>query len=594
LGKKISDKERPEAFNKFRDEAFTKAKVNYDKSNLIHYETYRKSLRRFGLVDDFQMFKYPDTAFSYDLRTEDGIASLMTKVAEDYLEIKNGFESDPQSIRDELWPLFRVDYNPKFESFANDQLTEIDMDISQIDKIIATEGKDEGASKAAAKGTSLEGTVGNPIDLAESIRYTVDLRYIQSFGYKMEGIKDTIGKQDLFNLVQRNLGKDAPFKISEEEQTARDLAELKERAAKSKESPINEPAPAAGTEKTSTSPVNEAGDKAAGPTGAAPINPVESKDATKPAEVSATTPSTSSSPAEVVAEKPPVATEQGNILNVQMEPTPVTVTPPEASATTINQTNVATPAASPEASTSTSSSEKILKTESEKSTVNETKVKKGGFSKFLKNITESKIGQSLNLPGLVETAKDFAKVTKSEVLGGLPDFQKVKTGPNLINQVKESSKESVQAFKESTKTQKALEVVNQAKEMVSNKEKEQILEKSPQTTTATTKTETIEKAAPAVTPAAVSNTTNVTQNQGGAQATTNTTAQTTQEGSTSSQNVQNAAQSTTYQPAQMTTDLPQTQVGGQPAAFNTSEMEERLRRIEHVLMDGLEVTIKQY
>jgi hypothetical protein len=254
LGKKINDKERPEAFNRFRDEAFTKAKANYDSSNLIHYETYRKALRRFGLVDDFQMFKYPDTAFSYDLRTEDGIASLMAKVAEDYLEIKNGFESDPQSIRDELWPLFRVDYNPKFESFANDQLAEIDMDISQIDKIIKTEGGDEGASKAAAKGTSLEGTVGNPISLAESIRYTVDLRYIQSFGYTMEGIKNTIGKQDLFNLVQRNLGKDAPFKLSEEEQKAMDLAELKERAAQSKTSPINEPT--LPTEPAPTSPLN--------------------------------------------------------------------------------------------------------------------------------------------------------------------------------------------------------------------------------------------------------------------------------------------------------------------------------------------------
>ena len=254
MGKKINDKERPEAFNRFRDEAFTKAKANYDSSNLIHYETYRKALRRFGLVDDFQMFKYPDTAFSYDLRTEDGIASLMAKVAEDYLEIKNGFESDPQSIRDELWPLFRVDYNPKFESFANDQLAEIDMDISQIDKIIKTEGGDESVSKAAAKGTSLEGTVGNPISLAESIRYTVDLRYIQSFGYTMEGIKNTIGKQDLFNLVQRNLGKDAPFKLSEEEQKAMDLAELKERAAQSKTSPINEPT--LPTEPAPTSPLN--------------------------------------------------------------------------------------------------------------------------------------------------------------------------------------------------------------------------------------------------------------------------------------------------------------------------------------------------
>lgn len=594
MGKRISDKERPAAFNKFRDEAFKKAKVNYDENNAIHSETYRRALRRFGLIDDSQVPSYPDNVSSYDLRTEEGISSLMAKVADEYLEIKNGYESDPQYIRDALWPLFIVKYNPKFESFADGQLAEIKMTLSQIDKIIETEGAEEGVSKAAAKGTSLEGTVGNPIDVAESIRNTINLRYIQSFGYKLEGFSESISKDDLFNYVQRNLGKGAPFKISEEEQTARDLAELKERSAKSKESSINSSSPEATKEKSTSSPVNEMEDMTATPAGKTPINPPESKEVTKPAEVSTGTPSTSSSPAEVVSEKPPVASEKENILNVQMEPTPVTVTPPAASATTINQTNVATPAASPEATTSTSSSEKILKTESEKSTVNETKVKKGGFSKFLKNITESKIGQSLNLPGLVETAKDFAKVTKSEVLGGLPNLEKMKTSPNLINQVKESSKESVQAFKESTKTQKALEVVNQAKEMVSNKEKEQILEKSPQTTTATTKTETIEKAAPAVTPATVSNTTNVTQNQGGAQTTTNTSAQTTQEGSMSSQSVQNSTESPAYQPAQMTTSLPQTQVGGQPTVFNTGEMEERLRRIEHVLMNGLEVTIKQY
>jgi hypothetical protein len=589
LGKKIKDSERPAEFARIRDIVFANAKISYDSNNLIHYESYRKALNRFGLVDDFLMIKYPETILKYDLSKEDDITSLMGEVASEYSDVIQRNQRDPAGLRADLWQLFRPDYNPKFEGFAEEQLEPIEMTLNQLDKIIKTEDDEEEESRGKAKGTSLEGTFGNPVDLAMTLRKIIDLRYIKSFGYSLEANNDDLSKQDIFAYVQMNLTSDAPFKESEES------SKKEEASTGTSASPLNTTEPVKSGEKGTISSINASEEKKETVVEQSAINPVERTGSDKTTEISGGAPSTSSTPAEVTAEtKAPMPAAGENILNVQMEPTPVTVTPPEASATTINQTNVATPAASPEAATSTSSSEKILKTESEKSTVNETKVKKGGFSKFLKNITESKIGQSLNLPGLVETAKDFAKVTKSEVLGGLPDFQKVKTGPNLINQVKESSKESVQAFNESTKTQKALEVVNQAKEMVSNKEKEQILEKSPQTTTATTKTETIEKAAPAVTPATVSNTTNVTQNQAGAQTTTNTASQTTQEGSMTSQNVQNAAQSTTYQPAQMTTDLPQTQVGGQPAAFNTSEMEERLRRIEHVLMDGLEVTIKQY
>jgi hypothetical protein len=583
LGKKIKDSERPAEFARIRDIVFANAKISYDSNNLIHYESYRKALNRFGLVDAFLMVKYPETILKYDLSKEDDITSLMGEVASEYSDVIQRNQRDPAGLRADLWQLFRPDYNPKFEGFAEEQLAPIEMTLDQLDKIIETEDDEAEESRGKAKGTSLEGTFGNPVDLAMTLRKIIDLRYIKSFGYSLEGNDDDLSKRDIFEYVQMNLTSEAPFKESEE------------KTSDAGKSPLNATTPTTAGEKTASSSINVSEEKKEKPTGeASAINPATTGGETK-SDVSAASPTTSSAQAEVTSETPPPAPVAGeNILNVQMEPTPVNVTSPESS-TIINQTQpAATPAAPVEAPTSTSTSEKILKTESEKSTVNETKVKKGGFSKFMEKITESKLGQSLNLPGLKEAAKDFAKVTKSEVLGKLPDFEKVKTGPNLINQLKESSKESVQAFKESTKTNKALEVMNQTKEMLSSKEKEKILETSPSTSTATVKTETIEKSTPAVVPTAVSNTTNLTQNQGGDQTSTNVSAQTTQEGSTSSQTVQNTTPTTSYQPAQMTTDLPQTQVGGQPGVFNTGEMEERLRRIEHVLMNGLEVTIKQY
>ncbi len=589
MGKKIKDSERPAEFARIRDIVFANAKISYDSNNLIHYESYRKALNRFGLVDDFLMIKYPETILKYDLSKEDDITSLMGEVASEYSDVIQRNQRDPAGLRADLWQLFRPDYNPKFEGFAEEQLEPIEMTLDQLDKIIKTEDDEEEESRGKAKGTSLEGTFGNPVDLAMTLRKIIDLRYIKSFGYSLEANNDDLSKQDIFAYVQMNLTSDAPFKESEES------SKKEEASTGTSASPLNTTEPVKSGEKGTVSSINASEEKKETIVEQSAINPVEKTGSDKTTEISGGAPSTSSTPAEVTAatQAPtPVAGE--NILNVQMEPTPVTVTSPESS-TIINQSSpTTTPAAPVEAPTSTSTSEKILKTESEKSTVNETKVKKGGFSKFMEKITESKLGQSLNLPGLKEAAKDFAKVTKSEVLGKLPDFEKVKTGPNLINQLKESSKESVQAFKESTKTNKALEVMNQTKEMLSSKEKEKILETTPSTSTATAKTETIEKSMPIVTPAAVSNTTNLTQNQGGAQTATNVSTQTTQEGSTSSQTVQNTTPTTSYQPAQMTTDLPQTQVGGQPGVFNTGEMEERLRRIEHVLMNGLEVTIKQY
>jgi hypothetical protein len=592
LGKKIKDAERPAEFSRIRDLIFKETKVNYDSSNLVHYETYRRALRRFGLVNDMMAFTYPDSISKYDLRTEEGITELMRDVSKEYTEIKNDIDSDPVSMRDTLWPLFRTDYNPKFEAFADGELAEIEMTLAQIDKIIKTEGLEKKVSDEAAKGTSLEGTFGNPFDLAESIRNSINIRYIQSFGYKIEGISESIGKQDLFDLVQRNLGKGAPFKLSEEEQTARDLAELKERAAASKESPLNQPETQK-TEEKAASSINTAEEKKeVAKTEASAINPAEVGSEVK-SETSATAPTTSSTPSEVATEVPPPSTAGGeNILNVQMEPTPVNVTAPSSKSTVINQATTASPAKT-ESVTSTSKSETVLKTESEKSAVNEVKEKKGGFSKFLEKITDSKIGQSLNLSGLAETAKDFAKVTKSQVLGSIPSLEKIKSSPSGINQFKESLKESATAISESSKTESAMNSVDKLKEIFSNKEKEAILEKSPQTLTETQKTEVIEKTAPSVTPLPAANLLNTTQNASTQTSTASTVNQSTQEGGSTSQTIQNTNQSTVSQPAPSSTEAGASPAGGASTGMSTSEMERTLKNIEFHLLNGIEVTVKQ-
>lgn len=314
------------------------------------------------------------------------------------------------------------------------------------------------------------------------------------------------------------------------------------------------------------------------------INPFEKSGYDKSIEILGGAPSTSSTPAELVTEAQPVSPTGGEtVLNVKMEPIPVTVSSP-TSTTIINQ--APSSAAEP---TITATAEPAPK-----STVNETSIKKMRFSNLMEKIKESTIVNALGLPELKETVGDFAKVTKSQALGVLPDFKKVKGEANAINQIKESSTESIQAFKESTKTQNALEMMNNVTEMISNKEKEKIIESEPSVSTNMTKTETIEKSTPTVTPVTVSNTVTSTQNQGSTQTTNVESNQSTQGGSSSSQTVQNTNQSTQYQPAKMTTDLPQTQMANQPTILNTGEMEERLRRIEYALLNGIEVTIKQY
>ena len=588
MGKKIKDSERPEAFNKFRAEAFSKAKVNYDETNAIHSETYRRALRRFGLIDDSQVPSYPDSVSSYDLRTEEGISSLMAKVAEEYVEIKNGYESDPEYMRDVLWPLFIVKYNPKFETFANDQLTEIKMTLSQIDAIIETEGADEGVSKATAKGTSLEGIVGSPVSVAESIRNTINLRYIQSFGYKLKGFSEAISKDDLFDYVQRNLGKGAPFKISDEEQKSRDLAELKERAAKSKESPINSSA-SEGVDKAQASPVNEMDDVTATPSGTAPINAPES---TSPAESKTTEAATSaavtSAPAEVAKET--AAPPSETILNVNLEKE---VTPaPAAGSTQTTINNQATVEAPKEVSSSSekveSSTNTILKTDSTKSTaINETKEKSGKFSSFLEKASESKIGKAINLGGIVsdikDQAKDFGAVTKSELgLGKGGPLSKLGTGAlNLVDRLKESKKEKSTVLSDNTTASTSSASINATTSEKTSTDTEKILSEKPGVSTSTSTSETIEKnkmivkpepVAPIVPPAQVTQnveTSNTSQ-------TNQTSAPTTETSQTT--NVENQGSSQT------------TNAGASPGISmpNFAEMERLLSNIQKILVLGID------
>ena len=611
MGKKITSKERPEAFNKFRDEAFAKAKVNYDKSNLIHYETYRKSLRRFGLVDDFQMFKYPDTAFSYDLRTEDGIASLMAKVTEDYIELKNGYDSDPRSIMDDLWTLFKVDYNPKFESFANDQLAEIDMDISQIDKIIATEGQDEGASKAAAKGTSLEGTVGNPISLAENIRYTINLRYIQSFGYKIEGIKDTIGKQDLFNLVQKNLGKDAPFKISEEEQKARDLAELKERASKSKttSSPVNsESSPASSANASTSSSVNSEKTTPSSEnktTASSPINSTTAK-TSEGTSVTNTDGGVTSKTGELQAENI-LDAAPSQAINVNLENKPAESKPAVSASSTTNTSNTSnsttvndakstsTETSSPSntaSNVSTTGDKNIMKVEnttnqSSSSTVNEAKPEKqkGGFLSKVGNFAK-KAGAVLNLPSvgeLGEQAKGLFGATGANISSRISEVK----NSFAINSNKEESNSSPTS---STVTNS----VNSSNTTAATKPNDILAVPNTGTTSTTSdilKTETqtamnVEQNKPAVaaTSSPITNQTTQTTNPAASAVSNTSNSQNTSSSATTTSNVSQNTQSAA-QPA----GAP---AGGGGVNVDMNQLAQSITRLERILISGIEVTIK--
>jgi len=210
LSKKIDDKARPFEFSRIRDLVFKEAGVNYDVTNPIQYETYRKALDRFGLIDSFRNFKYPETVLKYDLKKEEGVTYLMKEVAAEYADLIKSYTDDPKGIIPDLWPLFRVDYNPKFEAFADEKLAIADITLAQIDDILKTADGDDEESRDAAKGTGLETSVPNPIILAETLRRHINLKYVESLGYKVDGIKDdaSLSRYLRFNLADDDSDKE--------------------------------------------------------------------------------------------------------------------------------------------------------------------------------------------------------------------------------------------------------------------------------------------------------------------------------------------------------------------------------------------------
>ena len=227
MSKKIDDKTRPFEFSRIRDLVFKEAGVNYDTSNPIQYETYRKALDRFGLIDSFRNFKYPETVLKYDLKKEEGVTDLMKGVAAEYADLIKSYTDDPKGIIPDLWPLFRVDYNPKFEAFADGKLAIAKIKLAQIDSILKTADDDEEESRDAAKGTGLETSVPNPIVLAETLRRHVNLKYVESLGYKVDGIKD-----------DASLSRYLRFNLADDESVTEESKEAK--PAESPSSPINQ------------------------------------------------------------------------------------------------------------------------------------------------------------------------------------------------------------------------------------------------------------------------------------------------------------------------------------------------------------------
>jgi hypothetical protein len=584
LGKKIKAGERPAEFARIRDIVFANSKISYDPSNLIQYESYRKALNRFGLVDDFLMIKYPETILKYDLSKEDDITNLMGEVASEYSDVIQRNERDPAGLRADLWQLFRPDYNPKFEGFAEEQLEPIEMTLNQLDKIIKTEDDEEEESRGKAKGTSLEGTFGNPVDLAMTLRRIIDLRYIKSFGYSLEANDDDLSKQDILAYVQMNLTNDAPFKGSGES------SKNEESSTKTDSSPLNTTSATKPEEKGATS-INTAGETT-GPVGASTsaINEPTTKASieTKTSE-SAADGSLTSTGAELSKETstPPATTTVNVNLEKDKPSAPTSETPP---ATILNtQTTIEKPKETASSSEKVeSSTNTILKTDSTKSTaINETKEKSGKFSSFLEKASESKIGKAINLGGIVsdlkDQAKDFGAVTKSELgLGKGGPLSKLGTGAlNLVDRLKESKKEKSTASSDKTTASTSNASINTTTAEKTSTDTEKILSEKPGVSTSTSTSETIEKnkmivkpepVVPIVPPA------QVTQNveTSNASQTNQTSAPTTETSQTT--NVENQGSSQT------------TNAGASPGISmpNFAEMERLLSNIQKILVLGID------
>jgi hypothetical protein len=615
LGKKptsksIGNKERPAEFTRISDLVFKEAKINYNPSSAVDYEIYRRALKRFGLLNDFFMFQYPETISRFDLRTEEGITSLMKEIANEYIEIDEGITADPQSMRDVLWPLFRVDYNPKFAPFADAQLAEIKMTIDEIDEIIATENNDASESVEAAKGTSLEGTVGNPVSVAESIRTTINLRYIQSFGYKLSGFSEKISESALFDYVQLNLGDDAPFKLSKEEQKAREAEELRKFSEKSKSSSSAVNSGSSSTSATPASTSSSVNSEKTTPssenkTGAtSPINSTTAKTA-EGTSVTGSEGGVTSKTGELQTENI-LNTTPSQAINVNLENKPTESKPAASASSTTNTSNTSnsttvndakstsTETSSPSntaSNVSTTGDKNIMKVEntnnqSSSSTVNESKPEKekGGFLSKVGNFAK-KAGAALNLPSvgeLGEQAKGLFGATGANISSRISEVK----NSFAINSNKEESNSSPTS---STATNS----VNSSNTTANTKPNDILAVPNTGTTSNTSdilKTETqtamnVEQNKPAVaaTQSPVTNQTTQSTNPAASAVSNTSNSQNTSSPTTTTSNVSQNTQSAVQQP-------------GSPAGggvnVDTNQLAQSITRLERILISGIEVTIK--
>lgn len=607
MGKKIKESERPAEFSRIRDIVFKGAGVRYVSGNTVDDEIYRRALRRFGLVDDSMKFQYPDAVSGYDFKSEEGITSFMGQAAKEYAEIDRGITADPASMKEELWPLFTVEHNPKYQPFVDSELASVKMNYSQLNQILKAGESDIAKSREAAKGTSLEGTVGSPFGLAESLMYTINLRYIQSFGYKLQGFKDKGAANGLFDEVQRNLADGAPFKLSKEEQNAREMAELKS-LSESNKSPVN----SSGPRETSTSeepsaPINSTG------TEPKPISTVSNNTINPATAKSSETTAVTNSEGSVTSKTGELQTENilgttpSQAINVNLETKPTETKPVgestvnsntvsnTSSSTTVNDSK---PTSSVTNNTETSSSilgvtgdKKIMKVEnttnqSSSSTVNEPKKEKekGGFLSKVGNFAK-KAGAALNLPSVAELGE------QAKGLFGA-------AGSNIssrISEVKESfsinsnNRESEALPKTSSSTNS----VNSTNASAINKT--EILG-APKTETTSNpenvlKTETqnsmnVEQKPPSMV-AASTPVTESNQTASTVASTNVSTATNTSQTATSPQTVTSNVSQNTQSPNQ-----PAENSGGVGVNVDINQLAQSIMRLERILINGIDVTIK--
>lgn len=616
MGKKIKDKERAEVFGRLRKEIFGQKGLPAEPGkDIISDFRYNRIAEMFGIRSESGEMVYPDNSGSqWDYTSEEGIRKTVVEMANRYAESRDANLKNPGEIRAELWKLFDPKYNPKYEAFAASELAVLKdpngssatVTLKNIMDILMHEASgNEAAARTAAKGTLLEDMLSNPVHFASNIQGTLEYRYIESFGYKLDPSDAAYAKQDLFHAWQVNLDPKSKFKESKEVQDARIWANIKNKS--NAESSVNSAAASNTAEsKPAGSQINSttSGTASPAPTAGSPIN------ATTPSKNEAT--STTSSEGGVTSKTGELQTENildttpsqainVNLENKQAESKPaVSTSPTTNTSTTSNSTTVndvkstSTETSSPSntaSSVSETSDKNIMKVEnttnqSSSSTVNEAKPEKqkGGFLAKVGNFAK-KAGAALNLPSVAE-------------LGGQAKGLFGATAANINSRISE--------VKESFNTNSSKNEINSAPSASSNNN-----------SAVNSSSNTINKPTVLATPPAenTSNTTNVLKPESpvamnveqklpsmSAAATPPSSTNTSTAATATSTTVTNTANSQTASSPQTTnsTTAQNTQTASQPASnppgmgvnVDNGQLAQSIQRLERILMNGIEVTIK--